>query len=272
MIGQDLLGIRKVDVRSIGAGGGSIAWVDVGGLLRVGPQSAGAIPGPACYDSGGSEPTVTDANVVLGIIDPDYFLGGRMKLNKEAAETAVGTIAEKLGVALIEAAYAIHTTSNHNMMVAIEDITVNEGIDPRDSYLVAGGGATACHIGEMANVLGIRRFMIPSLSAGLSAYGGLISDIRWEETATLYTDDRHFARDKVNAVLASLLERGSRFLARAGVPAEGRRYGVFFPGSLRVPVLGDRRAVRGRRRWSKGRRPFGVGRRIPPDARAHLHD
>ena len=230
MIGQDLLGIPKVDVRSIGAGGGSIAWVDVGDLLRVGPQSAGAIPGPACYDAGGSEPTVTDANVVLGIIDPDCFLGGRMKLNKEAAEAAVDGIAEKLGVGLIEAAYAIHTTSNHNMMVAIEDITVNEGIDPRDSYLVAGGGATACHIGEMANVLGIRRFMIPSLSAGLSAYGGLISDIRWEETATLYTDDRNFAREKVNVVLTSLLERGSRFLTRAGVPAEGRRYEYFFQG------------------------------------------
>ncbi len=230
MLGQDMLGIPKVDVRSIGAGGGSIAWVDVGGLLRVGPQSAGALPGPACYAAGGSEPTVTDANVVLGIIDPDYFLGGRMKLDKAAAEAAVGQIAERLGIGLIEAAYAVHTTSNHNMMVAIEDITVNEGIDPRDSYLVAGGGATACHIGEMANVLGMNRFMIPSFSAGLSAFGGLISDIRWEETATLHTDDRHFAREEVTNVLAALLKRGSDFLVRAGVPAEKRRYEYFFQG------------------------------------------
>ena len=230
MIGKDLLGIPKVDVRSIGAGGGSIAWVDVGGLLRVGPRSAGARPGPACYGAGGIEPTVTDANVVLGLIDPDYFLGGRMKLDKPAAEAAVSKIAKQLGIGVIEAAYAIHTTSNHNMIVAIEDITVNEGIDPRDSYLVAGGGATACHIGEMANVLGIKRFMIPSFSAGLSAYGGLISDIRWEETATLHTDDRRFARDEVNAVLAALLERGRNFLARAGVPAAKRRYEYFFQG------------------------------------------
>ena len=89
LIGSDMLGIPKVDVRSIGAGGGSIAWVDVGGLLRVGPQSAGARPGPACYGTGGSEPTVTDANVILGIIDPDYFLGGRIKLNRAAAEIAI---------------------------------------------------------------------------------------------------------------------------------------------------------------------------------------
>ena len=230
MIGQDLLGIPKVDVRSIGAGGGSIAWVDVGGLLRVGPQSAGAQPGPACYGAGGIEPTVTDANVVLGVINPDYFLGGRMKLDKAAAEAAVSRIAEQLGIDVIEAAYAIHTTCNHHMIVAIEDITVNEGIDPRDSYLVAGGGATACHIGEMTNVLGIKRFMIPSFSAGLSAYGGLISDIRWEETATLHTDDRHFARDEVNAVLAALLEQGVDFLARAGVPPGKRRYEYFFQG------------------------------------------
>ena len=249
MIGKDLLGIPKVDVRSIGAGGGSIAWVDVGGLLRVGPRSAGARPGPACYGAGGVEPTVTDANVVLGVIDPDYFLGGRMKLDQAAAEAAVSKIAVQLGIGVIGAAYAIHTTSNHNMIVAIEDITVNEGIDPRDSYLVAGGGATACHIGEMANVLGIKRFMIPSFSAGLSAYGGLISDIRWEEIATLHTDDRRFARNEVNALLAALLERGHEFLARAGVPPGKRRYEYFFQGryeyqswEIDVPftVKGDR--------------------------------
>ena len=98
MFGDDRLGIPKVDVRSIGAGGGSIAWVDVGGLLHVGPRSAGAMPGPACYGKGGTEPTVTDANVILGIIDPDYYLGGRIRLDRAAAERAVGTIAEALGI------------------------------------------------------------------------------------------------------------------------------------------------------------------------------
>ncbi len=230
MIGEDMLGIPKVDVRSVGAGGGSIAWVDAGGLLRVGPQSAGAKPGPACYLTGGKEPTVTDANVVLGIIDPDYFLGGRIKLDKSAAEQAVAKIAEALDVGLMEAAYAIHTTSNHNMIAAVEDITINEGIDPRDSYLLAGGGGTACHIGEMAQVLGIGRFMIPGFSAGLSAFGGLISDIRWEELATFHTDDREFALAEVNALLAQLRERGTAFLDRAGVAVEKRRFEYFFQG------------------------------------------
>ena len=230
MIGNDMLGIPKVDVRSIGAGGGSIAWVDVGGLLRVGPQSASAKPGPACYGIGGTEPTVTDANVILGIIDPDYFLGGRMKLDAAAAENAVGTIAERLGIGLVDAAYAIYTASNHNMITAIEDVTIKEGINPRDSYLVAGGGATACHIGEMANVLGIARYMVPKFSAGLSAFGGLISDIRWEESATLHTDDKHFAVGPVTNLLGELRQRGQAFLDRAGVAEENRRFEYVYQG------------------------------------------
>ena len=224
LIGSDMLGIPKVDVRSIGAGGGSIAWVDVGGLLRVGPQSAGARPGPACYGTGGSEPTVTDANVILGIIDPDYFLGGRIKLDRAAAEIAIGKIADKLRVPLVEAAYAIHTTSNHNMITAIEDVTVREGINPRDSYLVSGGGATACHIGEMANVLGIKRFMIPKEAAVLSAYGGLVSDVIWEESATLHTDDKRFRLDDVNILLRRLRQQGRDFLDRAGFKAADQRF------------------------------------------------
>ena len=245
MIGNDMLGIPKVDVRSIGAGGGSIAWVDVAGLLRVGPQSAGARPGPACYGTGGTEPTVTDANVVLGIIDPDYFLGGRIKLDRSAAEAAVGKIAAPLGIDLVDAAYAIHTTSNHNMITAIEDVTIREGINPRDSYLVSGGGATACHIGEMARVLGIDRFMIPKFSAGLSAFGGLFSDVRWEETATLHTDHRAFDFDAINRGLASLQARGAEFLESAGVAEGDRRYEYAFYGRYRyqsweieVPFVG----------------------------------
>ena len=230
MIGHDMLGIPKVDVRSIGAGGGSIAHVDAGGLLRVGPHSAGAVPGPACYGQGGSNATVTDANVVLGIIDPDYFLGGRIKLERSAAEAAIRPIAEQLGIDLVEAAYAIHTVSNHNMITAIEDITIGEGINPRDSFLISGGGATACHIGEMADVLGIANVLVPRLSAGLSAYGGLVSDIRWGETATLHTDNGNFARERVNALLKSLRQRGTTFLDRAEVPLERRHFEYVYQG------------------------------------------
>ena len=227
-IGDDLLGLPKIDVRSVGAGGGSIAWVDAGGLLRVGPVSAGADPGPAAYGRGGTRPTVTDANLVLGLLDPAYFLGGRLPLDADAAHRAVATVADALGLELAEAAYAIHATGNETMIAAIEDITVNEGIDPRACFLVAGGGATACHIGEMARALGISRFMVPGVAAGLSAFGGLVTDIRGEETATLHTSDRHFALDAVNGTLAALHDRARRFLERAGVPDESRAYEYAF--------------------------------------------
>ena len=227
-IGDDLLGLPKIDVRSVGAGGGSIAWVDSGGLLRVGPVSAGADPGPAAYGRGGTRPTVTDANLVLGLLDPAYFLGGRLPLDADAAHRAVATVADALGLELAEAAYAIHATGNETMIAAIEDITVNEGIDPRACFLIAGGGATACHIGEMARALGIGRFMVPGVAAGLSAFGGLVTDIRGEETATLHTSDRHFALDAVNRTLAALHDRARRFLERAGVPDESRAYEYAF--------------------------------------------
>jgi N-methylhydantoinase A len=228
--GFEMLGIPKIDVRSVGAGGGSIAWVDAGGLLRVGPQSAGARPGPACYGLGGADATVTDANVVLGIIDPDYYLGGKIKLDRAKAEAAIGRIAKQLKLKPMDAAYAIYTTSNHNMIAAIEDITINEGIDPRESYVVSGGGATACHIGEMARLLGIRRFMVPKFAAGLSAFGGLISDVRWEETGTQNTMDRDFDLAKVNKLLATLIKRGKAFLKHAGFGADKQRFEFAFQG------------------------------------------
>ncbi len=228
--GYEMLGIPKIDVRSIGAGGGSIAWIDAGGLLRVGPHSASAYPGPACYGRGGTRPTVTDANLVLGIIDPDYFLGGRMKLDRAKAEAAIATLAEPLGVGIAEAAWAIYTTINHAMIGAIEDITVNEGIDPRESLMISGGGATACHIADMARIVGIRRFMVPKLAAGLSAYGGLLSDIRWEETATLYQTSQKFDAVAVEELLKSLIARGDDFLARAGVAEAARSFTFAFQG------------------------------------------
>jgi len=228
--GFEMLGIPKIDVRSVGAGGGSIAWVDEGGLLRVGPKSAGARPGPACYGLGGTDATVTDANVVLGIIDPDYYLGGKIKLDRGKAEAAINRIAKQLKLKPLDAAYAIYTTSNHNMIAAIEDITINEGIDPRESYVVSGGGATACHIGEMARLLGIRSFMVPKFAAGLSAFGGLISDVRWEETGTQNTMDRDFELAKVNKLLAALIKRGQAFLKRAGFVGDKQRFEFAFQG------------------------------------------
>lgn len=244
MIHHDSLGIPKVDVRSVGAGGGSIASVDEGGLLHVGPHSAGARPGPACYNKGGTQPTVTDANVVLGIVDPDYFLGGKMQLRKDLADEAIAQVAQKLGVSNEEAAYAIYTTSNHNMVAAIEEITVREGINPRDSFFVCGGGATAIHIAEMADILGLKRYMIPRFMAGLSAFGGLISDIRKEDTAVLLTSNNRFDAAGVNVAIERLLKTGNEFLAEAGVTEDNRRYEFSFLGryeyqsfEIEVPFL-----------------------------------
>ena len=250
--GMEMLGIPKIDVRSVGAGGGSIAWVDAGGLLRVGPHSAGALPGPACYGRGGTEPTVTDANVVLGIIDPDYFLGGQIKLDRARAEAAVAKIAKAMKFSVVDAAYAIYTTTNHNMIAAIEDITVNEGIDPRDSDIVSGGGATGCHIADMARILGIKTFMVPRFAAGLSAYGGLISDIRWEETGALNTTDKDFVLAKVNALLVNLTKRAARVPEAGRHPRGQPAIRICVSRPLSLSVLGHRGAVRLERQARQG--------------------
>ena len=268
----DMLGIPKVDVRSVGAGGGSIAHVDAGGLLRVGPESAGADPGPACYGLGGTRPTVTDADVVLGIIDPDYFLGGRMRLDKAAAEGAVGTIADALGIELAAAARTIASTVDHTMIAAIEDITVQEGIDPRESYFVAGGGATAVHMGQMARVLGIKGYMVPKFSAGLSAFGGLISDIVWEETGTLVTDATRFDADGGQRGAGHAGGAGPRLPRPRGHRRSRPALRVRLSRALPVSVMGDRGAVRDDRRRACRRRRGRAGGRLPSNARAHLHD
>ena len=146
VIGDEIPGISRVNVHSIGAGGGSIAWVDGGGMVRVGPRSAGSVPGPACYNRGGTLPTVTDANLVLGYLNPDFFNDGKMKLYPELAYKAIKEhVADKLGISVMEAAYSIWTTVNVNMIAAIKDITIWQGIDPRSYVMVSGGGACGLH-------------------------------------------------------------------------------------------------------------------------------
>ncbi|NQV81313.1 MAG: hydantoinase/oxoprolinase family protein, partial [Alphaproteobacteria bacterium] len=165
----DIIGASTVDVRSIGAGGGSIAWVDPGGLLRVGPQSAGSVPGPACYGSGGDQPTVTDAALVLGFIDPTYFNGGRMSLDREAAERVVGEFAATLGKTVDDTAFAIMVIANELMIKAIGEITVNDGLNPRESVIVAGGGAAGFNIMPIARELGCDTVILPRTASALSA-------------------------------------------------------------------------------------------------------
>lgn len=206
-----LTGLSSVDVRSIGAGGGSIAWVDPGGLLRVGPESAGADPGPACYGRGGARPTVTDAVLVLGYVDPARFLGGVMELDTAAAEAALGGLADALGIAPQQAAHAVLLVANERMIAAIGELTVNEGVDPRDSTLVAGGGAAGLTILPIAGELGCREVLIPRAAGVLSAFGGQHSDIVRELTAPYVTNSLAFDFAGVRRTLERLRERMSVF-------------------------------------------------------------
>ncbi len=212
-----MTGFPAVDVKSIGAGGGSIAWVDDGGLLHVGPKSAGAVPGPVCYGAGGTEPTVTDASVVLGWIDPDYFLGGTMALETEAAAAAIeAQVAGRLGLPLHEAAAAVMSVATENMVHAIEDITVNQGIDPREAAIVGGGGAAGLNAVAISRRLGCKQIILPEVAAALSAHGALISDLRAEYSATLYTSTGGFDFNGVNALLEELETKCRAFIDGPG--------------------------------------------------------
>ena len=173
-----MTGFPSIDIKSVGAGGGSIAWVDSGGLLHVGPKSAGAVPGPVCYGTGGDEPTLTDACLTLGYVDADYFLGGAMQLESDnAADSINEKIAKKLNISTMDAAAAIVSVATENMVQAIEDITVNQGIDPANSVLIGGGGAAGLNSIFIARRLGCPTVLIPETGAGLSAAGALMSDL-----------------------------------------------------------------------------------------------
>ena len=208
-----MTGLRSVDVKSIGAGGGSVAWLDPGGLLRVGPQSAGAEPGPACYGLGGTSPTVTDAAVVLGYLEPDHFLGGRLALDVDAARDALVTIAERLNMSVEEAASAALVVAIENIVAAIREITIAQGIDPREVGIVAGGGASGLTIAQIARELGCSTVLVPRTASALSACGAMYSDIVTEFSATRYAETRSFPVEAINDVLAGLEEEADVFLA-----------------------------------------------------------
>jgi len=175
-----------VDLVEIGAGGGSIAWVDSGGALRVGPHSAGADPGPVCYRLGGEEPTITDANLVLGRLDPQYFAGGEMSLDLEAATEAIRKqCAEPLDLSVEEAAHGIVEIANTAMVNALRLVSVQRGHDPRDFMLVGFGGAGPAHAVRLAEQAGIPRVLIPLGPGTASALGLLVTDVRMEGSTTL---------------------------------------------------------------------------------------
>ena len=183
-IGGHRIALNSLDIASIGAGGGSIARVDAGGILHVGPESAGAMPGPACYGQGGTSATVTDANLVLGYLDPDNFLGGDRRLDLAAAERAVDAIAAALGIDRVAAASGIHRIVNTTMAEGVRLVSVRRGVDPRRFALFAFGGAAGLHATDIARQLGLRRVIVPRVAAVLSAWGMLATDLRFEVSRT----------------------------------------------------------------------------------------
>jgi N-methylhydantoinase A len=239
------LGVNGVEVLSVGAGGGSIAWIDSGNSLRVGPRSAGSQPGPACYGRGGREPAVTDANLMVGRMAAGAFLGGRRSLDLELAERALSeTIAEPLGLSVREAAAGIITIVNANMASAIRAISIERGIDPREYVMVAGGGAGGLHAAELARMLQIGEVLIPRSAGGLCAFGMAVTPVRHDYVRLFHcnsNDDR--AAEDVAGVFDDLIAEGRAHLEADGFKPEEIRISRYvegrYPGqvhNLTVPL------------------------------------
>lgn len=178
------IGIPMIQVETLGAGGGSIGWIDSMGLMQMGPQSAGSEPGPACYGQGGEYPTTTDANLTLGYLNAGGLVGGRLPLDVEKARNAIKThLADPLGISVEKAAYGMFTIVNNNMVNAIRRVSVERGYDPRDFVLMGAGGATGAHITALAREMGIGKVLVNKLASGLCAYGQIISDVKYNYMA-----------------------------------------------------------------------------------------
>ena len=232
-----------IDIHTIGAGGGSIAYVDDAGAFRVGPRSAGAVPGPAAYGRAGVEPTVTDANLVLGRLDPENFLGGAMRLDPDAARRAVSGLAERLGLSLEAAAEGILTVVNANMANAISSRTVQKGLDPRGFALVAFGGAGPLHGAEVARALGIPEVIVPAYPGITSAVGLLTTDLKYDAVRTEFQAGDTIDLRRLDANLAAMQRELMSQLAADGVAPEDtvfeRSGDLRYVGQgyeLRVPV------------------------------------
>ena len=224
------IALSSLDIVSIGAGGGSIARVDEGGILQVGPESAGADPGPACYGRGGVQATVTDADLLLGYLDAERFAGGRMRLDRDAAERAVGRIARALHADLATAAAGIQRVIDTKMAEGVRLVSVRRGVDPRGFALLAFGGAAGLHVSAVARQLGMSRIVVPRLASVLSAYGMLASDLRVELARSHVAEAHALDASELRTLFAELEREGRARLSAAG-----------FDGPVRVHRVADMR-------------------------------
>jgi len=228
-IANERIALSSLDIVTLGAGGGSIARIDTGGLLQVGPESAGAQPGPACYGRGGTEPTVTDASVVLGYLDPQNFVGGRARLDADAATQAVSRIADRLDIDVTQAAEGIHRVVNTQMTEGIRLATVRRGVDPRRFALLAFGGAAGLHATDLARQLNIGRVIVPRVASVLSAWGMLATELRFEVMRTHIGDTASLDADALRRTFDDMEDEGRRRLAE------------WFDGPIRTMRLADMR-------------------------------
>jgi N-methylhydantoinase B/oxoprolinase/acetone carboxylase alpha subunit len=208
--------VPVLDIAEVGAGGGSIAWVDPGGALQVGPRSAGARPGPACYNLGGSQPTVTDANVALGYINPHAIAGGGLTLAPELAHTALAQVAEPLQLSIQDAAWAVHRVANATMMRALRAVSTERGRDPRDFTLVAFGGSGPLHAAAAARELGIRRVLVPPAPGLFSALGLLLADAQLDLVRTAFVSAVDADPETMEAAFADMERQAREQLSRQG--------------------------------------------------------
>jgi len=212
--------IPVVDIVEIGAGGGSIGWVDQGGAINVGPKSAGADPGPACYARGGTEPTVTDANLLTGRLNPSYFLGGEMELDVDLARAAFEPIADKFGTDVREAAHGVLQVVNSNMTNALKQVSLRRGYDPRQFVLVASGGAGGLHAATLGRELGIKETIIPRAPGQFSAWGMLLTDLRRDYVRTMVRPFDADAANVVDRAFASMVGRAHEAFDSEGLSPE----------------------------------------------------
>ena len=246
--------VPVVDIVEIGAGGGSIAWFDAAGSLRVGPLSAGADPGPACYALGGREPTVTDAKLITGVLNPDYFAAGRLKLDTERAKRAMRKVADRLGISVIEAAVAVIRLVDASMIEALKLVSIQRGHDPRDFVLVVGGGGGAMHAGALGRELGVKSIVVPLYPGLFSAWGMLVTEPRRDFTQTSLRRAESIGIHDIQELFASLRreaqvshrteqqhpsERALTFEYRIDLRYLGQEHSVTVPVNIELATVED---------------------------------
>jgi N-methylhydantoinase A len=217
-IGRYKIALPALEIVTIGAGGGSIGWLDSGGLLQMGPQSAGALPGPICYDTGGSSPTCTDANLILGYLNPDFFSGGKIKLNvNKTKQLLTEQLASKLDLSLLETAAGMYRIINTNMAQGVRQVSIEKGYDPREFLFIVAGGAGPIHAGEICRELEIPKFVVPNVASIFCAAGMLLGDLKHDYISSYLFSLSQIDKEYFLALFDQMKETGIKTLIKEGV-------------------------------------------------------